>query len=39
MKKWRCDVCGYECEGDEAPEMCLVCGAPREKLKELKEAK
>ena len=32
MKMWRCDVCGYLHEGDEAPEVCVKCGAPREKF-------
>ena len=26
MKKWRCIVCGYIHEGDEAPEECPLCG-------------
>ncbi|MDF7826586.1 thiamine pyrophosphate-binding protein [Pontiellaceae bacterium B12227] len=25
---WKCTVCGYIHEGDEAPETCPVCGAP-----------
>jgi hypothetical protein len=32
MKMWRCDICGYLHEGDEAPEFCVKCGAPREKF-------
>lgn len=32
MKKWRCTVCGYIHEGDEPPEVCPQCGAPREKF-------
>lgn len=31
-KVWRCTVCQYEHEGEEAPERCPVCGAPREKF-------
>jgi len=31
-KKWRCTVCQYEPEGDEPPERCPVCAAPREKF-------
>ena len=26
MKKWICSVCGYVHEGDEAPEICPLCG-------------
>ncbi|HNR98532.1 MAG TPA: rubredoxin [Planctomycetota bacterium] len=29
MKRWRCRVCGYECEAEEPPERCPVCGADR----------
>jgi predicted nucleic acid-binding Zn-ribbon protein len=29
---WRCGVCGYIHEGDEPPEQCPRCGAPREKF-------
>lgn len=36
-KKFICTVCGYVYEGDEAPEKCPICGAPRSKFKELKE--
>ena len=28
--QWRCTVCGYIHEGDEPPEECPVCGAPKE---------
>ncbi len=27
--KWRCSVCGYVHVGDEPPEICPVCGAPK----------
>ena len=30
MKKWRCKVCGYVCEGEQPPEFCPLCGAPAE---------
>ena len=30
MKKWECTVCGYIHEGEEPPEFCPVCGAPKE---------
>lgn len=33
MKKWVCTVCGYVHEGEEAPEKCPQCGAPKEKFK------
>ena len=32
MKKWICTVCGYVHEGEEAPEKCPQCGAPKEKF-------
>ena len=34
-KKWICTVCGYVAEGEEAPERCPMCKAPRSKFKEL----
>lgn len=34
-KKWICTVCGYIAEGEEAPEKCPVCKAPRDRFKEL----
>lgn len=30
MRKWRCPVCGYVVESDEAPDKCPVCGVGRE---------
>lgn len=36
-KKFICTVCGYVHEGDEAPEICPVCKAPKSKFKELNE--
>jgi rubrerythrin len=35
MKKFRCSVCGYVFEGDEAPEKCPLCKAPRDKFVEI----
>lgn len=32
MEKWICEVCGYTHQGDEAPEMCPKCGAPKSKF-------
>jgi len=29
-KAWRCAICGYVHTGPEAPDLCPVCGAPRE---------
>lgn len=37
-KKFICTVCGYIHEGDEAPEKCPLCGAPKSKFKELVES-
>ena len=34
MKKFVCSVCGYVFEGNEAPEFCPQCKAPREKFVE-----
>ncbi len=37
MKLWKCEVCGYINEGDEAPFVCPKCGASKEKFIELSE--
>lgn len=29
MKRWKCNVCGYIHIGDEPPEICPICGAPK----------
>ena len=34
MKKFVCGVCGYNHEGDAAPDKCPQCGAPKEKFNE-----
>lgn len=34
MKKFVCSVCGYVHEGNEAPDVCPQCQAPKEKFKE-----
>jgi len=39
MKKYVCLVCGYVHEGDEAPEQCPICKAPKEKFVEKTEDK
>ncbi|MGE5614740.1 MAG: rubredoxin-like domain-containing protein [Bacillota bacterium] len=36
MKKlWKCSVCGYVHEGDEAPDYCPKCRASKDKFNEL----
>lgn len=37
MKKFICSVCGYVHEGNEPPEKCPLCKAPRDKFTEKKE--
>ena len=39
MKKFRCTVCGYIHEGENAPERCPQCKVPAEKFEEVKEGK
>jgi len=39
MKKWECTVCSYVHTGDEAPEKCPKCGAPKDKFIELPQDK
>ena len=34
MKKYVCPICGYVHEGNEPPEKCPQCGAPRSKFQE-----
>jgi len=34
---FKCSVCGFIWDGDEAPEKCPKCGAPREKFNQLEE--
>lgn len=34
---WKCTVCGFLHEGDEAPDKCPKCGAPKEKFEALAE--
>ena len=36
MKKFVCSVCGYVYEGEAAPAVCPICGAPAEKFNEQK---
>ena len=28
---WKCSVCGYTYEGDDAPDVCPKCGSPKDK--------
>jgi len=38
MKKWKCGGCGFVWDGDQPPENCPKCGAPREKFALLDDA-
>ncbi|SDA14598.1 Rubrerythrin [Ruminococcus sp. YE71] len=38
MSKFVCSVCGYVYEGEEAPEVCPLCKAPREKFNKVDES-
>jgi ferredoxin-thioredoxin reductase catalytic subunit len=29
---WRCEICGYICARDEAPDVCPICGATKERF-------
>ncbi len=35
MKRWKCTVCGYIHTGDEPPDVCPVCKAPKDKFVEI----
>lgn len=35
VKRWRCTVCGYVHTGDEPPEKCPVCDAPKKMFVEI----
>ena len=37
MKKWVCSVCGYVHEGDEAPEICPLCGVDASQFEEVED--
>ena len=37
MKKWRCKVCGYIWEGENAPEQCPQCKQPSSAFEEIKD--
>lgn len=38
MKKWRCTRCGYIHEGDTPPEVCPICGAPKDMFEPYEES-
>lgn len=29
---WRCQVCGYICARDQAPDTCPICGVTKERF-------
>ncbi len=35
MNMWKCSACRYVWDGDEAPDKCPKCGAPKEKFDKL----
>lgn len=37
VKRWVCKVCGYIHEGEAPPEVCPLCGAPRDQFELLPE--
>lgn len=37
VKKWRCIDCGYVHEGEEAPDACPDCFAPKTAFEEIKD--
>lgn len=37
MKRYRCSSCGYEVVADEPPDVCPVCGAPKDMFEEVPE--
>jgi len=37
MRRWVCTICNYVHEGDEPPERCPVCNAPRDKFRLIDE--
>ena len=37
MKLFKCSVCGFVSEGEDAPDVCPKCGAPKEKFVLLSE--
>jgi len=39
MKKWVCGTCGYVWDGENPPNNCPKCGAPKEKFTQLPDDK
>ena len=39
MAKFKCSVCNYVFDGDDAPDKCPRCGAPKEKFVKLADDK
>ena len=37
MAKWKCTVCGYIHEGEDAPDSCPLCGVPAEQFVRVEE--
>ena len=37
MAKWKCTICGYIHEGEQAPEKCPLCKQPKEKFVKIEE--
>jgi len=37
MTKWKCGVCGYVHDGNDTPEKCPKCGAPKSKFSRISE--
>ena len=37
MAKWRCGNCGYVYDGDEPPEKCPKCGAPKNQFSQIEQ--
>jgi rubredoxin len=35
MAKWKCEVCGYIHDGEEAPDKCPKCGAPKDQFSQI----
>jgi rubrerythrin len=34
---WRCNVCGYICARDDAPDVCPICGAEKDRFSKTEE--
>ncbi|MEW6624873.1 MAG: rubredoxin-like domain-containing protein [Bacillota bacterium] len=37
MQLWKCSVCNFIFEGEDAPDKCPKCGAPKEKFNQVNE--